>query len=83
MEALLRKVMEDHRGAEGLHRLIVGHVAPVGPELPGAQAHYGYCPAGPAQVGITGAGNTDEFRTLAAATQTQPPLPAQRSKGHS
>ena len=40
-------------------------------------------PAGPAQVGITGAGNTDEFRTLAAATQTQPPLPAQRSKGHS
>jgi hypothetical protein len=40
-------------------------------------------PAGPAQVGITGAGNTDEFRTLAAATQTQSPLPAQRSKGHS
>jgi hypothetical protein len=39
-------------------------------------------PAGPAQVGITGAGNTDEFRTLAAATQSQPPLPAQRSKGN-
>jgi hypothetical protein len=37
-------------------------------------------PAGPAQVGITGAGNTDEFRTLAAATQTQPPLPSQRPK---
>ena len=29
---------------------------------------------------ITGAGNTDEFRTLAAATQTQPPLPAHRYK---
>jgi Protein of unknown function (DUF4245) len=39
-------------------------------------------PSGPAQVGITGAGNTDEFRTLAAATQTQPPLPSQRRKGH-
>ncbi len=37
-------------------------------------------PAGPAQIGITGAGNTDEFRTLAAATQSQPPLPAQRPK---
>jgi hypothetical protein len=37
-------------------------------------------PAGPSQVGITGAGSADEFRTLAAATQTQPPLPAQRSK---
>jgi hypothetical protein len=37
-------------------------------------------PAGPAQVGITGAGNTDEFRTLAVATQTQPPLPSQRPK---
>jgi hypothetical protein len=39
-------------------------------------------PAGPAQVGITGAGSTDEFRTLAAATQSQPPLPARRSKGN-
>jgi hypothetical protein len=39
-------------------------------------------PAGPAQVGITGAGNTDEFRTLAAATQTQPPLPAHRQEKH-
>ncbi|MBO0679482.1 DUF4245 domain-containing protein [Mycolicibacterium sp. S2-37] len=29
---------------------------------------------GPAQVAITGAGNTDEFRTLAAAVQTQQPL---------
>ena len=35
-------------------------------------------PAGPAQVAITGAGSADEFRTLAAATQTQPPLPAHR-----
>jgi Protein of unknown function (DUF4245) len=35
-------------------------------------------PAGPAQVAITGAGSVDEFRTLAAATQSQPPLP----KGH-
>ncbi|OBI47578.1 hypothetical protein A5707_19090 [Mycobacterium kyorinense] len=31
--------------------------------------------AGPAQIAITGAGNDDEFRTLAAATQAQPPLP--------
>jgi hypothetical protein len=35
-------------------------------------------PAGPAQVAVTGAGGTDEFRTLAAATQSQPPLPAHR-----
>jgi hypothetical protein len=35
-------------------------------------------PAGPAQVAITGAGSVDEFRTLAAATQTQAPLPAHR-----
>jgi hypothetical protein len=33
-------------------------------------------PTGPAQVAITGAANTDEFRTLAAATQTAAPLPA-------
>ena len=33
-------------------------------------------PTGPAQIAITGAGGTDEYRTLAAATQTQPPLPA-------
>ena len=33
-------------------------------------------PTRPAQVAITGAGSTEEFRTLAAATQTQPPLPA-------
>jgi hypothetical protein len=33
-------------------------------------------PTGPAQIAITGAGSTAEFRTLAAATQTQPPLPA-------
>jgi hypothetical protein len=33
-------------------------------------------PKGPAQIAITGAGSPDEFRTLAAATQSQPPLPA-------
>ena len=33
-------------------------------------------PTGPAQVAITGAATTDEFRTLAAATQTASPLPA-------
>lgn len=32
-------------------------------------------PAGPAQVAITGAGGTDEYRTLAEATQSQQPLP--------
>ena len=31
-------------------------------------------PGGPAQLAITGAGNSDDFRTLAAATQGQPPL---------
>jgi hypothetical protein len=30
--------------------------------------------AGPAQLAITGAGSSEDFRTLAAATQTQPPL---------
>ena len=30
---------------------------------------------GPAQVAITGAGSEDDFRVLAAATQSQPPLP--------
>ncbi len=35
-------------------------------------------PAGPAQLAITGAGDVDQFRTLASATQTQPPLPAHR-----
>ncbi|WP_319450617.1 MULTISPECIES: DUF4245 domain-containing protein [unclassified Mycobacterium] len=30
---------------------------------------------GQAQIAITGAAGTDEYRTLAAATQTQPPLP--------
>lgn len=33
-------------------------------------------PGGPAQIAITGAAGTDEYRTLAAATQTQSPLPA-------
>jgi hypothetical protein len=33
-------------------------------------------PTGPAQIAITGAGGTEEYRTLAKATQTQPPLPA-------
>jgi len=32
-------------------------------------------PKGPAQVAITGAGTTEEFRTLAAATQSASPLP--------
>ena len=39
-------------------------------------------PAGPAQVAITGAGSVDQFRTLAAGTQSQPPLPPRREKGH-
>jgi uncharacterized protein DUF4245 len=33
-------------------------------------------PAGAAQIAITGAGSTDQFHTLASATQSQPPLPA-------
>ena len=33
-------------------------------------------PAGPTQIAITGAAGTDEYRTLAAAVQKQPPLPA-------
>ena len=33
-------------------------------------------PTGPAQIAITGAAGTDEYRTLASATQSQPPLPA-------
>ncbi|MGB2811509.1 MAG: DUF4245 domain-containing protein [Mycobacterium sp.] len=33
---------------------------------------------GPVQLAITGAGTVDEFRTLAIATQTQPPLIANR-----
>ncbi|WP_375487328.1 DUF4245 domain-containing protein [uncultured Mycobacterium sp.] len=33
---------------------------------------------GGTQIAITGAGSTDQFRTLAAATQSQPPLPASR-----
>jgi uncharacterized protein DUF4245 len=33
-------------------------------------------PTGPAQIAITGAGGTDEYRTLAAAVQKQPPLAA-------
>jgi hypothetical protein len=31
-------------------------------------------PGGPAQIAITGAAGTDEYRTLAAATQAQSPL---------
>ncbi|WP_085262458.1 DUF4245 domain-containing protein [Mycolicibacter terrae] len=34
--------------------------------------------AGAAQLAITGAGGADQFRTLAAAVQSQPPLPAAR-----
>ena len=33
-------------------------------------------PTGTATLAITGSGSTDEFRTLASATQSQPPLPA-------
>ncbi|MDY6999804.1 MAG: DUF4245 domain-containing protein [Actinomycetota bacterium] len=33
-------------------------------------------PTGPAQLAVTGAGGTDEYRTLAAATQSQSPLAA-------
>jgi hypothetical protein len=33
-------------------------------------------PTGPAQIAMTGAGKPGEFRTLAAATQSQQPLPA-------
>jgi hypothetical protein len=32
-------------------------------------------PTGPAQIAVTGAAGTDEYRTLAAATQSQSPLP--------
>ena len=32
-------------------------------------------PTGPAQIALTGAAGTDEYRTLAAATQSQSPLP--------
>ena len=32
-------------------------------------------PTGPAQIAVTGPAGTDEYRTLAAATQLQPPLP--------
>lgn len=35
-------------------------------------------PAGATQLAITGAGSTDQFRTLATATQSQPPLPTSR-----
>jgi hypothetical protein len=31
-------------------------------------------PTGPAQLALQGAAGTDEYRMLAAATQTQPPL---------
>ncbi|WP_374024818.1 DUF4245 domain-containing protein [Mycobacterium sp. HNNTM2301] len=35
-------------------------------------------PSGAAQIAITGAGDADQFRTLASATQSQPPLPTSR-----
>jgi len=35
-------------------------------------------PAGSTHIAITGAGSTDQFRTLAAATQSQPPLSTSR-----
>lgn len=34
--------------------------------------------SGATQIAITGAGDTDQFRTLASATQSQPPLPTSR-----
>jgi hypothetical protein len=37
-------------------------------------------PEGTAQLAITGAGTDQQFSTLAAATQSQPPLPARRSQ---
>ncbi len=33
-------------------------------------------PVGPTQIAITGAGGADQFRTLASATESQPPLPS-------
>ncbi|ORW57301.1 DUF4245 domain-containing protein [Mycobacterium parmense] len=33
-------------------------------------------PTGAAQIAVNGAGSPDEFRTLASATQSQPPLPS-------
>jgi hypothetical protein len=33
-------------------------------------------PSGATQIAITGAGGADQFRTLASATQSQPPLPS-------
>jgi Protein of unknown function (DUF4245) len=35
-------------------------------------------PSGATQIAITGAGGTEDFRTLASATQSQPPLAPQR-----
>jgi Protein of unknown function (DUF4245) len=35
-------------------------------------------PVGPTQIAITGAGSTDQFRTLASAMQSQPPLPGRQ-----
>jgi hypothetical protein len=37
-------------------------------------------PAGPAQLAITGAAGTDEYRMLASATQSQPPLSSRTEK---
>ena len=37
-------------------------------------------PAGGAQVAIAGAGTVDQFRTLAAATQSKDPLPAEKTR---
>jgi len=39
-------------------------------------------PAGATQIAITGAGGTDQFRTLASATETQPPLPGPPKHGN-
>ena len=37
-------------------------------------------PAGPAQIAVTGAGGVGQFRTLATATQSQPPPLAGRRR---
>ncbi len=39
-------------------------------------------PAGATQIAITGAGGADQFRTLASATQSQPPLPGPPNHGN-
>ena len=47
--AVSSRVTPAGRGVQYRHGLPVIHLAPVGPELPGAEADDGYGPAGPAQ----------------------------------